>query len=131
MHDRPRVLSTTALFVVADLERSIDFYCGKLGFGEPGVWGEPPCFAMLNRDGFDLMLSLGETPGHVRPNGPDHVWDLYIKVDDLGAEAAALRASGMALDREPSDTEYGMRELEVVDPDGYRVCLAEDVEKPG
>ena len=50
MSSRPRVLSTTPLLVVADLQRSLGFYCQKLGFGEPSVWGEPPCFAMLHRD---------------------------------------------------------------------------------
>ena len=120
---RPRVRATTACFVVADLQRSIAFY-EKLGFGEPGVWGEPPCFAMLNRDLFDIMLSLGEKPGQVRPNGPDKVWDLYIKVADLEAEVAALRAAGVVIEREPSRTEYGMIEAEVSDPDGHRTASA-------
>jgi catechol 2,3-dioxygenase-like lactoylglutathione lyase family enzyme len=123
---RPRALATTACFVVSDLSRAIAFY-EKLGFGDPGVWGEPPCFAMLNRDLFDIMLSLGEKPGQVRPNGPDHVWDLYIKVGDLEAEVAALRAAGVAIEREPSRTEYGMVEAEVSDPDGHRICFGQDL----
>jgi catechol 2,3-dioxygenase-like lactoylglutathione lyase family enzyme len=125
--ERPKVLTTTALFVVSDLQRAIDFYCEKLGFGEPGVWGEPPCFGMINRDGFDLMLSLAGAPDRVRPNGPDGVWDLYIRVADVEAEAAALRAAGVELAREPERTVYDMVEIEVVDPDGYRVCFGQDV----
>jgi len=125
-HERPRALATTPCFVVSDLARAIAFY-EKLGFRDPGVWGEPPCFAMLNRDLFDIMLSLGEKPGQVRPNGPDHVWDLYIKVGDLEAEVAALRAEGVPIEREPSRTEYGMVEAEVVDPDGHRICFGQDV----
>ena len=45
MTSRARVLSSTPLFVVADLQRSLQFYRQVLGFGEPSVWGEPPCFA--------------------------------------------------------------------------------------
>jgi hypothetical protein len=55
---RRRVRTTTPLLVVTDLERSLDFYTRQVGFGEPGIWGQPPCFAMVHRDGFELMLSL-------------------------------------------------------------------------
>jgi len=124
---RPRVRAVTPDLIVSDLQRSIDFYCHKLGFIEPNVWGEPPCFAMLNRDGFDLMLSLAEDPAHVHPNGPAGVWDLFISISDVAAEMAALEAAGVPIDKGPTDTFYEMREIEVLDPDGHRLCLAQDL----
>lgn len=124
---RPRVLATTPLFVVADLQRSLAFYCDKLGFRDPSVWGSPPCFAMIHRDHFDLMLSLAESLARVQPNGPSRVWDLYIRVDDLAAECAILKSEGVPLDRGPTRTEYQTLEAELVDPDGYRICLGQDV----
>ena len=125
MPTRARVLSTTTLLIVADLPRSLAFY-DKLGFGQPSVHGEPPCFAMLSRDGFELMLSTGEnqTP---RPNGASGVWDMYVRVDDVAREMWALAAAGVAIDKEPTDTFYQMREIEVVDPDGHRVCFGQDI----
>jgi predicted enzyme related to lactoylglutathione lyase len=126
MTDRPKALSITPLFVVSNLQRSLDFYT-KLGFGEPGVWGEPPCFAMMNRDNLELMLSLGEGDAGPRPNG-NGVWDMYIRVTDVEAETAALKDAGVTIARGPTTmTEYQMREVEVVDPDGFRVCLAQNV----
>ena len=124
---RPRVRSVTPDLIVGDLQRSIDFYCGKLGFIEPNIHGEPPCFAMINRDGFDLMLSLAEDPSHVRPNGPTGVWDIYISIADVAAEIAALEAAGVPIDKGPADMFYEMREIEVLDPDGHRICLAQDL----
>ena len=122
MTDRPKAISITPLFIVSDLQRAIDFY-RKLAFGEPGVWGDPPCFAMMHRDNLELMLSLGEP----RPNG-NGVWDMYIRVADVEAELAALKDAGVSIDRGPATMEeYKMREIEVVDPDGFRVCLAQDV----
>jgi catechol 2,3-dioxygenase-like lactoylglutathione lyase family enzyme len=124
---RSRVRAVTPLLVVSDLQRSIDFYVRALGFVEPNVHGDPPCFALMNRDGFDLMLSLGEDPADVRPHGPSGTWDFYVSVADIAAEIAALAAHDVRLDKGPTDTFYGMREIEVVDPDGHRVCLAQDV----
>lgn len=124
---RPPLLATSPLFVVADLQRSVDFYHTKLGFAEPGIWGEPPCFAMLNRDRFELMLSLAPTPDRVRPNGAHDVWDLYLRVPDVEAEMLALQGAGVAIVKGPTDTFYRMREIEVLDPDGYRICIAQDI----
>ena len=129
MSSRPRLLSSTPLLVVADLQRSIDFYCAKLGFGEPSVWGEPPCFGMLHRDGFEIMLSLTEGETRPRPNGPHGTWDIYLRTSDLGAETAALAAAGLALAKGPTDTFYDMREIEVCDPDGYRICFGMDLSR--
>ena len=124
---RPRLLTSTPLFVVSDLHRAIDFYVRKLGFQEPQrLWGEPPCFAMLHRDAFEIMLSLAENPAHVRPNGPNGIWDVYLRVPSIETETAALEAAGATLARRPEQTEYDMIELEVLDPDGYRICFGQD-----
>jgi len=123
---RPAVLGTSPLIVVADLQRALDWYA-KLGFGEPGIWGEPPCFAIVRRDRFVVMLSTAEAPEQVRPNGPNGLWDLYVKVADIEAEIEALAAAGIVPARGPDDTSYQMREIECVDPDGYRICIAEDL----
>jgi catechol 2,3-dioxygenase-like lactoylglutathione lyase family enzyme len=125
MPDRPRLLTTTPVFVVSDLMRSLEFY-GRLGFRANRTWGEPPCFAMPRRDGFELMLSLAEDPSRVRPNGPSGVWDAYVRVPDLAAEKAALDEAGVAIARAPERTVYEMVEMEVIDPDGYRICFGQD-----
>src|SRR5262252_3664778 len=127
MAQRSRLLSTSPLLVVSDLQRSIAFCRSALGFGEASVWGEPPCFAMLSRDGFELMLSLADGGNRVQPNGPGGAWDVHLRVADVGAEIEALAAAGVALAKVPTDTFYGMREIEVLDPDGHRFCLAQDL----
>ena len=119
---RDKVFATTTVLVVGDLARSIEFY-GRLGFVEPSTWADPPSFAMMNRDGFDLMLSCG-TP---RPN--HDAWAMHLRVADLAAEEEALRAAGVAIDRGPTTTPYAMYEIEVGDPDGHRICFGQDIER--
>jgi catechol 2,3-dioxygenase-like lactoylglutathione lyase family enzyme len=115
------------LLLVSDLQRSVDFYCQALGYVDPAVHGDPPCFAMMNRDGFDLMLSLAEDPARLRAHGPHATWDFYVAIADVAAEIAALESAGVRLDKGPTDTFYGMREIEVIDPDGHRICFGQDI----
>jgi catechol 2,3-dioxygenase-like lactoylglutathione lyase family enzyme len=117
----------TPVLVVSSIERAVDFYCGKLGYGKPQVYGDPPCFAMIYRDGMELMLTLTESGAHGKPNGPAGVWDLYIAVTDVAAEQRALEAAGVTIDKGPTDAFYAMREIEVLDPDGHRICFAQDI----
>ena|SRR5579863_1148396 len=127
MSHRTRLLATVPLLVVSDLQRALDFYTVKLGFIEPAVHGDPPCFAMLNRDGFDLMLSVAEGNTRPRPNGPGRSLGRYLRIADVGKEAEALTPAGVPIARGPTDTFYGIREIEVLDPDSYRWCLGRDV----
>jgi catechol 2,3-dioxygenase-like lactoylglutathione lyase family enzyme len=118
---RSPLLAATTVLVVSDLARSLEFY-GRLGFVEPAMFGEPPVFAMANREGYDLMLKLG------RAQPPDDAWAMHLRIADIAAEEDALRAAGVAIARGPATTAYAMYELEVVDPDGYRICFGQDVE---
>ena len=73
------------------------------------------------------MLSLADGDAAPRPNGHG-VWDAFMTVTDLDVEIAALNELSVVIDRGPTITEYQMKEIEVVDPDGFRICLAQNVE---
>lgn len=124
---RSQIRSTKTCFLVSDLDKSLAFYIDVLGFREPAKFGEPECFAMANRDEFDVMFSLAQRAEQIHPNGPNGVWDLYIVVENLDSEMLALEAAKCPLQAEPRETFYSMRELEVVDPDGYLICLAQEI----
>ena len=63
----------------------------------------------------------------MRPNGPKGIWGVAVRVGDIANEMAALSAAGVRIDRRPRETFYEMREIEVVDPDGYRWCFGQDL----
>jgi predicted enzyme related to lactoylglutathione lyase len=50
---------------------------------------------------------------------------LYLVVPDVEAERRAIEAAGARVIGAPRDTEYEMRELEIEDPDGHRICLGQ------
>jgi predicted enzyme related to lactoylglutathione lyase len=124
---RRKVHSITPLFVVADVERSATFYCDVLGFEDPSFFGSPPVFCMLNRDGHELMLQKSCGDGDITPGSRPDSWDIYLRVADVGVEQQGIERAGGRITAGPRDTPYQMREIEVRDPDGYRICLAQDM----
>jgi uncharacterized glyoxalase superfamily protein PhnB len=117
-------------FLVADVAAAADYYRDRLGFAYDRVWGEPPAFCMVYRRGVVIMLKQAAA-GAPRPNhrADPHAeaWDAYVWVDDADALHGELAARGAAVVRPPCDQEYGCRDFEVDDRDGYRLCFGHDL----
>lgn len=127
---------------VADLERSVRFYCEGLGFegGESHEVG-PEFGALmeiegvkvrsqfLRREHLAIELLYYEAPGHIgepqrRPLNQLGLTHLNFRVDDVAAVAERLRGLGATV-LEQTRTTFGP-ELDFVyctDPDGTRIEL--------
>ena len=122
-----KIQASSPHFFVSDLTRSVRFYVDVLGFDEPRLWGEPPCFAMPSRDGFIVMLNQadGKTP---RPNGLSDCWDAYFWCDCIDQLHETLISHDADIVHGPEVREYyGMKEIGVRDPDGYMLVFAHDM----
>ena len=125
-----RCQSITPFFIVDDVVRSAEYYRDVLGFRFDRIWGEPPCFVMVQRDRIEIMLSSAAGPGHMHPNHTTHPeagWDAYVRGEGFQALYEEFRAKGAKIIREPETAFYQMREFEVEDCNGYILCFAEDV----
>jgi len=104
-----RFLGIAPYFVVDDVAASAAYYRDVLDFRFDRLWGEPPCFVIVGRDGVEIMLkSVGE-PGHARPNRTAHretSWDAYLWVRDLDGLYRELRARQAKVVREPETAVY-------------------------
>ena len=103
-----------------DWKRTRAFYVRGLGFTvdwehqfEPNF----PVFAQLTRDGLSLFLS--EHAGDCKVGGA-----AYFVVDDVDALFREITGHGITPQEPPTDTEWGTREMTVVDPDGNRLRFA-------
>ena len=117
--------------IVDDIFKSAEFYRDKLGFEFNRIWGEPPQFVIVHRDGAFIMLKSIGTPGHVRPNyrvNEDACWDAYIWVKDADALYEELRSRGVKITREIENTPYGCRDFDVEDNSGYILCFGQDLD---
>jgi predicted enzyme related to lactoylglutathione lyase len=121
----PRFRTSTPVLPISDYARARAFYCEGLGFGVVQESREAPAFGILRREGAELFLDGFR--GRVRGDGGNSGWDAYLRLDDVHALAEELRARGIAIATGPTDTPHGMREMEVVDPDGNRIGFGQEL----
>ncbi len=126
----PRVTGVAPFLLVADVVRAAEYYRDKFGFRIVGYFfEEPPVFAMVGRDDRIIMLRLMTAGrGGSNRNYADEALDAYIWTDDVDALHAEFQQSGADISSPPQLRVYGMKELEVLDLDGYVICFGEDVD---
>ena len=121
----------TPMLAVHDLRRTIAFYCDELGFRCVRTFGAPdPVWCHLERDKIDLMFN--HPPAAEMAELPRRAKDFqifYFYPDDVAGLHAAWKAKGLQV----SDlrvTDYGMKEFELRDPDGYWLWFGQDTTEP-
>ncbi|MCQ6282761.1 VOC family protein [Bacillus sp. EB600] len=104
-------------FHVLDMERSLDFYCNKLGFKKAfelnQTNGEPWIVYVKVADGCFLELFYGGAEG-VR----DRAEHICFEVDDIQETADQLKKKGVTLEQEISQGIALNYQFWVIDPDG-------------
>ncbi|MEK6688252.1 MAG: VOC family protein [Gemmatimonadota bacterium] len=110
---------------VNDLQKSIAFYQG-LGFAVGERWENEGVLrgAMLNAGAIGLGLSQDDgKKGRDRVKGQG--LRLWLGTEqDIDALAAAAKAHGIALEKEPYDTAWESRAFDVIDPDGFALTVS-------
>jgi len=121
---RPRLVTVAPQFLVTDVRKSAEWYRDKLGFEIGPYFEEPPVFAILRRDEIRLMLSLAEgSRGGSNRSHKGVAIDCYVWVDSIDQLYAEFKQRGANVTLGPTNRFYGLREIEVTDPDGYLLCF--------
>jgi catechol 2,3-dioxygenase-like lactoylglutathione lyase family enzyme len=121
-------LKITANLFVDEIEKSLEFWVGRMGFeqtvGVPD--GDRPAFVILVRDGAELMMQTLESLRKDEPGfAPEKVGaggGLFIEVGDF--EDVLKRLEGYPIAMKERTTFYGMREIGVRDPSGHIAIFA-------
>ena len=117
----------TVRYLVGDVDRSVAFYTGVLGFDlEQQVGG---AFARVSRGDLTVWLSgPASSAARPMPDGRQPApggWNRFVvEVDDIDASVASLRAAGATF-RNDVVTGPGGRQIVVDDPDGNPIELFE------
>ena len=128
-HARPFVADTTSAvvrYLVQDLERSIAFYTGHLGFQ---LAQEAGPIAIVKRGALHLLLSGPRSSGaRAMPDGRRQEpggWNrMVLYVESIEATMASLREGGARF-RNEVEVGPGGKQVQVEDPDGNPIELHE------
>src|SRR6188474_301353 len=110
---------------VNNLQQSLDFFDG-LGFEVEDKWEvEGKLLGAMLKAG-DARLGLSQDDGKKGLNRVKGIgMRIYIEAaDDIDLVAARAKAAGIALAKEPHDTDWGTRAFEVTEPSGFLLTIA-------
>ena len=110
----------TADIYVNDLNGTIDFYVGKLGFekrADEPVDEEGHRWVEVAPEGSETAVVLSHGFGYWSPDKVGGWCRLIFDVDDMSGTVEALKAKGVAFESEPEEAPYGIY-AQVRDPDG-------------
>lgn len=121
---RGRALS--ASLTVKDLEKSLAWYCGVLGFSVDRRHEREGKLVAVSLQAGDVRILLGQDNG---AKGWDRIkgegFSMQITTDqDIDALARRIKEHGVELETEPVDTPWGARVFRVRDPDGFRFAIS-------
>ncbi|NEO32835.1 MAG: bleomycin resistance family protein [Symploca sp. SIO3C6] len=114
--------SLTPILNVGNIPNSINYYVNILGFKKDWDWGEPPTFASVSRDDVCIFLCQGA-------QGQPGTW-MSIFVDNVDFLYENYKAKGAIIRQAPTNFPWGMREMNIEDPDGHRLRMSSETNEP-
>ena len=128
-----QVQGVARLLFVYDMPTSVRFYRDMLGCEivttSPALGEDYFHWALLRLGAAELMLNTAFESIEDRPSKPErtttadyrNIW-LYLSCPDVDAAYKELLNKGVQAE-EPVVTYYGMKQMNLHDPDGYRFCF--------
>lgn len=110
--------------LVSDVPRAAEFYTRSLGFSIVYLYGEPPFYGLIARDGAGLNLRHVDQPDLYRARAEDSVLAANIPVDGVKALFLEFQGRGVAFAQTLKEQPWGATDFLVRDPDGNLICFA-------
>jgi uncharacterized glyoxalase superfamily protein PhnB len=119
-------IDLSASLTVADLQRSVGWYCDVLGFDVDRKYERDGVLQAVSLQAGGVRLLLTQDDG---AKGADRVkgagFSMQITTgQDIDELATRIRAAGGAFITEPTDTPWGVRIFRLRDPDGFLFTIS-------
>ncbi len=114
------VLSSRVLLQPVDFERSLRFYAESLGLHVYREWGSGSTRGVV----FFLGGGFLELSGSSRTTASENT-RLWLQVRDVNAIGHEFRDAGIEIIEPPMDKPWGLREMQIRDPDGLRIVIVD------
>jgi predicted enzyme related to lactoylglutathione lyase len=114
------VLSSRVLVHPTDFERSLRFYAENLGLHVYRQWGRESTTGVV----FFLGGGFLELSGFSRTGTSESV-GIWLQVRDVDAVGHELEKAGVDVIEPPTNKPWGLREMQIRDPDGLSIVIVE------
>jgi len=122
---KPTLLSAEPQLFVSDVRASCEFYTKKLGFMVAFIYGDPPFYGQVFRDGARLNLrSLDEPAINPELRDREHLLSASITLDDAKQLSLEFKSAGVDFHQELKTESWGARTFIVCDPDGNLILFS-------
>jgi catechol 2,3-dioxygenase-like lactoylglutathione lyase family enzyme len=122
---KPTLLGAEPQLFVTDVGASCEFYVKKLGFSVAFLYGEPPFYGQVFRDGARLNLRWLPEPA-MKPGLRERegLLSASITLDDAEPLFLEFQAAGVVFHQALKTEPWGARTFVVGDPDGNLILFA-------
>jgi uncharacterized glyoxalase superfamily protein PhnB len=125
----PRLRIAFPQLFVADVRRAAAFYEEKLGFSIAYLYGEPPFYGLVMRDGVGLNLRyVAAPPIDQTVRERESVLSANIVVENVKALFLELQRRGVDFAQALKEQPWGATDCIVRDVDGNLLCFASPVD---
>jgi len=122
---KPTLLAAEPQLFVADVEASCEFFTKKLGFTVAFLYGEPPFYGQVFRDGARLNLrSLPEPAINPERRDREHLLSASITLVDPMPLFLEFQMAGVVFHQVLKTEPWGARTFVVRDPDGNLILFS-------
>ena len=116
------------VIATADLRATLEYYERVLGFTTSFVFGEPPVYAGLERDGVRVYVTLDPALAAMLKSANLHP-DIFLWVRGIDQVYQDHQARGAHIVEPVSDRAWDARQYVIEDPNGYRLKIAEPLDE--
>ena len=114
-----KLTSITPILFVRDVPASAAYFRDKVGFAIDFLYGEPPFYGAVSRDGVCIHLRCVHEPNFAELAGREVSLILaIIEVVDVQALFSEIQARGAEIAQVPTSKPWGGTDFQVRDPDG-------------
>jgi uncharacterized glyoxalase superfamily protein PhnB len=112
-----RLLKTNPTLRAKDIKALAEWYRDAVGFEILFLWGDPTEYAMIRHG--PVEFGIARQDAHFGPISA------YAHLEGVDAFHAELTSRGVSASRSPTVQPYGMKDFDVTDPSGNRICFGE------
>lgn len=121
-----KIIGIAPQLVVEDVVKTAEYYRDKLGFNIIDYFLDPPVYAMVHRDGFQIHFGKADA-GRFMTNAEFRKisTDFILWIPEIDAYYEEVKARGADIIEDIVQRVYGSREFRIRDCNGYTITIAD------